>query len=172
MEKHKPISCLAISRRELPENRLQIINGPYQRSVMSGATQHSKCAEKQFLPGSNASFIVSQFSTVPVFKMHKKVSLLYNPCSIFFYKPILFLTQKFTEMKKFYTTLKVLHKAESMFKPGFLILECPAFIVKLFLAKAEKEITKNRIFWDDSQAATVEPAVLKVHGYHTKYQEV
>lgn len=74
-------------------------------------------------------------------------------------------------MKNYYKILKAPRKTESRFKPGFLMLECPEFIVRLFLTRPEKEIIKTRIFWDDSQAVTVEPSVLKAYQYHPKYMK-
>jgi hypothetical protein len=68
MEKHKPISCLAISRHELPGFRLQIINSPCKRPVINGATISSKCAEKHFHQGSNADFMKNQVSIVTAFR--------------------------------------------------------------------------------------------------------
>ena len=84
MEKHKPISCLAILRHELPEDRFQIIYPPCKRSVKNGATICSTYTVNYFLKGSNAGFMFNQVSKVKIFQEPEKETAAAQSMLLFF----------------------------------------------------------------------------------------
>jgi hypothetical protein len=61
MEKHKPISCLAILLSpEVPENRLWVIAGPQHSANLKGATSCNERVSDSFHDGKKSFLIINQ----------------------------------------------------------------------------------------------------------------
>ena len=61
MEKHKPISCLAILLSpEVPENRFWVIVGPQHPASLNGATSHNEGASDPLRDGKKSFIIINQ----------------------------------------------------------------------------------------------------------------